>query len=247
MSRLAVLVFMALALAWDLPVRADTQPSEAERLFEQAQSHFAQGQYDQAVEFFERAFLLTQEPLLVYDIAQAYRRKGDCESALGQYRRYLQLTENPTPGIAHEEPRRFAQDRVTELNRQCGQPVRASPQERVAVQPETAVQTPLPPIRSPQKRGRRIFAIPLVLAGVGGGLLITGIYYMAVDGNEQCTTGETSPCVFHRETVHLGWAFLGAGAALLGSAVATALLEIRVTPAVAISVGPGSLRLRGLF
>ncbi len=246
MIRLTAVAFLALLTACPLPARADAQRSEAERLFEQAQEHLAQGEHDRAVELFERSFLLSQEPLLIYDIAQAYRLKGDCVSALGQYRRYLRLTEKSSAESAVEQTRQLAIDRAIELDRKCGQSAESHLEQSLAVQP-AAKAISLPEAGSARNRGSRIFAVPLVLAIVGGGSVTTGIYYLAVDGREQCTAGETPPCVFRRDTARLGWGIVAGGAALLAGAVTVAVWEFRATPTVAVAVGPTSLRLGGRF
>jgi hypothetical protein len=244
LSLLACLVMVA---AWPRPGRADEQRSEAARLFEQAQAHLTAGELDRAVELFESSFQLSGEPVLVYDMAQAYRLKGDCESALRQYRRYLQLTEAATPGSATDEPRRLALDHALTLERQCGQPVGARPQETPAVERAPAPAPPPSGAATRQKGGGRVSALPLVLASVGAAALTTGIYFLAVDGRERCTAGETAPCAFRRDTARLGWGFFAGGAAFLASGVTLAVLELRAPNAVAIGVGPTSLQIGGRF
>jgi tetratricopeptide (TPR) repeat protein len=247
MIRRIAVVFLALLTACPLLAHADAQRAEAERLFVQAQEHLARGEHDQAVELFERSFLLSREPLLVYDIAQAYRLKGDCASALDHYRRYLRLTERDIAESAVEQTRQLAIDRTTELDRKCGQPAESRLQQNAVPQPAAAKTVAPPEAGSTQEQRGRVFAIPLGLAIVGGGAVTGGIYYLTVDGREQCTGGETPPCVFRRDTSRLGWVFVAGGAALLASAVIVAIWEIRVTPTVAVAVGPTSLRIGRRF
>ena len=241
------LLCLALIGVYSRVVRADEQRIEAERLFQRAQVHFVEGEYDRAIELFERSYLLSKEPLLVYDLAQSHRLKGDCEAALHQYRRYLRLTEDPTPGSPGEDTRRVARDHASELEHRCGQPVKTGPQEPAGRELEAAKAMPLPPAGSTQNRWNRISALPLVLAIVGGGALGTGLYYLAVDGREQCTPGETSPCVFRRDTARYGWGFFAGGALLLTSAATVAVFETRAAPAIAIGVGSASLQIGGRF
>ena len=260
MSRLTLLVCVALiTFRVAASASAEEQRSEAERLFEQAQAHLAHGDFDLAVEFFERSFLLSAAPVLVYDMAQAYRLKGDCEAALRQYRRFLRLSDGLPPADTIDEPRRLARERIAELGRQCGQPgqtedaafekpaVAPRPEPRAAVESEGAKAMPTPDGEGKQSPGRRAYVLPLVLAVVGGAALTTGIYYVAVDGREQCATGESSPCAFRRDTAGFGWSSLVGGAVLLASAVTVAVLELRTSTPVAIGIGPGSLRIGTVF
>ena len=246
MSHLKVLACLALLITWTRPAHADAQRLEAEHLFEQARAYLAEGEFERAVDLFERSFALSSEPLLVYDIAHAYRVKGDCDSALRQYRRYLQLTKEQPPGTS-DEPRRLALQRSIDLERQCGQPLvsRPAPPTTAAPEPVKAVQPP--EIGNAQKRASRVSALPRVLAGIGGAALTAGIYYLAVDGREQCASGETSPCAFRRDTGPLGRGLLLGGGALFASAVTLAVWEIRTKAAMAVAVGAGSLRLGGTF
>jgi hypothetical protein len=247
MSHLKLLACLALLISWPRPAHADAQRSEAEHLFEQARACLAEGEFERAVNLFERSFTLSSEPLLVYDIAHAYWLKGDCDSALRQYRRYLQLTREPPPGTTSDEPRRLALQRSIDLERQCGQPLASRPAPTTTAAPEPVKAVQPPEIQIPQKRASRVSALPLVLAGIGGAALSVGIYYLAVDGREQCTSGEAPPCAFRRDTGSLGRGLLLGGGALFASAVTLAVWEIHTKATMAAAVGVGSLRLGGMF
>jgi hypothetical protein len=93
----AVLVAVGLAVAltsapW--PARAD------EKATEQARQHYAKGKqafdlgkWDDAIAEFEEAYKLRSDPTFLFNMAQAYRRKGDLQRALDLYKNYL--IENP--------------------------------------------------------------------------------------------------------------------------------------------------------
>jgi iron complex outermembrane receptor protein len=53
---------------------------------------FRRGEYAQAIAAFEASYALRPIAELLYDIAQAYRRLGDCKQALRHYQRYLAET-----------------------------------------------------------------------------------------------------------------------------------------------------------
>jgi tetratricopeptide (TPR) repeat protein len=61
----------------------------ARALSDQALRQYQQGEYDAAIESFMGAFALSNNPGLLFNVAQAYRLKGDCEHARDYYQRYL--------------------------------------------------------------------------------------------------------------------------------------------------------------
>src|SRR5215831_17750226 len=69
---------------------------------QKARVHYAKGrvqydlgEYDQAIAEFKEAYAIASLPGLLYDIAQAYRKKGDCRLALATYVSYQRLEANP--------------------------------------------------------------------------------------------------------------------------------------------------------
>jgi tetratricopeptide (TPR) repeat protein len=61
----------------------------ARELSDQALHHYQQGEYDAAIEAFMGAFALSNNSGLLFNVAQAYRLKGDCERARDYYQRFL--------------------------------------------------------------------------------------------------------------------------------------------------------------
>jgi hypothetical protein len=49
------------------------------------------GRYDEAIGFYRQAYDAVPHPELLFNLAQAYRLKGDPETALGMYQRYLAI------------------------------------------------------------------------------------------------------------------------------------------------------------
>src|SRR5262249_40518497 len=64
---------------------------EARRLFDEGQRHYNLGEYEQAIAQFKEDYRLSEAPLLLFNIAQAYRLlgPGNCDPALQFYARYL--------------------------------------------------------------------------------------------------------------------------------------------------------------
>jgi tetratricopeptide (TPR) repeat protein len=92
---LALAAFGARAYADDAAAGAATADDEKDRkakdLYEQGNTHYDLAEYDQAIELFKQAYSLSHRPTLLYNIAQAYRLKGDCEQALQVYKNYLRV------------------------------------------------------------------------------------------------------------------------------------------------------------
>ncbi|MGE0789015.1 MAG: tetratricopeptide repeat protein [Sandaracinaceae bacterium] len=70
------------------------QEDEARELFTQGQAAYETGDYDTAVQSWERAYQIDPRPLLQYNLAQAYERLGQLDRAVAAYRVYV----NNTPG-----------------------------------------------------------------------------------------------------------------------------------------------------
>jgi tetratricopeptide (TPR) repeat protein len=78
------------------PVAFSAEPAEdndqkARELHAEGTRHYDLAEYDLAIEAFKQAYLLVERPSTLFNIAQAYRRKGDCERAAFFYRNYLRL------------------------------------------------------------------------------------------------------------------------------------------------------------
>jgi tetratricopeptide (TPR) repeat protein len=75
---------------------APGQPYDKERaraLYAEGLRHYNVAEYDQAIESFKGAYLVSGDARLLFNVAQAYRLKGDCEQALRFYKNFQR--ENP--------------------------------------------------------------------------------------------------------------------------------------------------------
>lgn len=68
---------------------AGSPAAEAEALFAQGAKAYQEGRYEDAVNAFLAAYEKDPQPLLFYNVAQAYERLGDVRNALRAYRDYL--------------------------------------------------------------------------------------------------------------------------------------------------------------
>ena len=70
------------------PARAD-DADQARDLFTQGNTLFDIGQFDKAIDAWQRGYQLKNDPGFLYNIAQAYRTMGDAQKAIFFYKRYL--------------------------------------------------------------------------------------------------------------------------------------------------------------
>jgi tetratricopeptide (TPR) repeat protein len=145
-ARCAALRSVALAalcvLLWAPPVRAEpaagrqsasdrARTTEARRHFQQGRQLLDAGSYAEAIAEFETALSLKPSPELLFNIAQAYRLKGDAKQALETYKRFIELS--PRGPIADE-----ARGHIDALTRQIEDDERAAQAREVAQQREAA-------------------------------------------------------------------------------------------------------------
>src|SRR4051812_12202184 len=103
-ARLAMGGAAALALLAAAPCRAadaaagpplsQEDRALAVRLYREASAHYELGEYEQAIPLFRRAYDLTRAPALIFNVAQTYRRVGDCRHALESYRQFLRASSD---------------------------------------------------------------------------------------------------------------------------------------------------------
>ena len=97
-----LLLVILLGAAAPAPARAQ-KPDSAEQHFEKAMRHYQAGEHDAAIVEFNRAYALSHESQLLYNLAQVYRKKGDHRQALAHYRRYLDAVPDAPNRAAVEE------------------------------------------------------------------------------------------------------------------------------------------------
>jgi tetratricopeptide (TPR) repeat protein len=130
-----------------LSVPADTDSHQRARaLFDQGQAHYALGEYDDAIACFREAYQVSSAPMLLFNIAQAHRLKGDCTQAVEVYRHFVRLA--PDAPLAGE-----ARRHIGNLEAQCPrqpQEATATPAGTGPAGPPSAPPTaPSPPPRQP--------------------------------------------------------------------------------------------------
>ena len=93
----------AVALALALGRFAAAQPApddrakaaEAAALYDEGKRHFDIGEYAQAIASWKQSYLRSSAPLLLFNIAQAYRLSGNCAQANRFYLNYRRVEKRP--------------------------------------------------------------------------------------------------------------------------------------------------------
>ena len=171
-----------------------TRTSEARRHFQQGRELLAAGSYAEAIAEFETALSLKPSPELLFNIAQAYRLKGDTKQALETYKRFIQLRpQGPIADEARghidvltkqiEDSERAAQAQEAEQQRQDAERQRREVERQrqdAERQREDAERQRHETAREDQAHRRRTGLIAL---GVGGVSVLTGTVLEAALGH----------------------------------------------------------------
>jgi tetratricopeptide (TPR) repeat protein len=259
--RVAVLVSCAMLVGG---VAAAAPDDVARVLTRQGLELYKRGEYQAAIERFKQAYLVAPAPLLLYDVAQAYRLAGDCAQSRRYYVEYQAAD-------ADGARRAGVDGRVADMERCARAPekkidakIEAKPavEEKPAVEPIEPVKPPIvaapppvvvtaPPLPAPPHHRLRTAA--LVVGGSGLALVATAVYLSvrAADDSSQvarlyASGGQWSP---HYQSVQNdGRAATSASIALYavgGAALATGALlwtlDRRHHERVVAAVAPGSI------
>jgi tetratricopeptide (TPR) repeat protein len=195
---LAAALFLAVAL---VPLAAAAQPTETQKreakdLNDKATRLYEVGRYEEAIAEYQKVYLIVDDPVLLYNIAQSYRLWGKPEDAVRFYRNYLRRAPN-APNRADVEKKIADQEHLAEEKRRApttapppvttAPPVEATPPPVTTAPPGTTAPplatTPPPVVEGPpaatvvqpeapppeSHHGRKVAGITCLI--VGGGLV----------------------------------------------------------------------------
>jgi len=101
MRSVAVLTVLAISLvvghAASAGTKEDSDRAAAREATKQATAAFNLGQYDEAATWYEQAYKLVPDPILLYDVGQSYRLANKLDKALIAYRSYLRTAPEDAP------------------------------------------------------------------------------------------------------------------------------------------------------
>lgn len=242
------LIIIATIAAIGMPAAAE--PS-AEDHFNKGQEAYDHGDYSAAIVEWKESFRLSGENALLFNLAQAYRLHGDCESALATYRRFVAAD----PG---SEQKRLAEDLTRELDVKCGEKPKTPEPEpsKLPLEPKLPLERPnlveeLNPYKNqPSRSGRTLKIAGLTTTGAGAALFVTGLvvgHHGQTIGNE-VTSACANGCAWSaqkdkdaagRRDVTIGHVFDGVGAAAILSGAAMYYFGYRES---AITIEPTTAR-----
>jgi tetratricopeptide (TPR) repeat protein len=220
--RVLTSIIIMVMMCWQSPALADRA---ADKAMAQGRRHYDLREWDEAIAKFKEAYSRAPSREALFDLAQAYRQKGDCEDAAGFYKTYLRNF----PGASN---RAQAEQLAAEMEA-CAKPQRAPEPDKP--EPQASEPVAAKPPEEPEPAGRRHSTGRLVSYGLGaGGLVGLGLAgKFALDGRAsdrdlqtQCKTSCTQQqaAAIDRaghDANRDAWISLAAGGALLVGAVAT--------------------------
>jgi hypothetical protein len=131
---LALLVFSCLA-----PIPAYAGKESAREYFEKGAVAYNLGRFQDAIDWYEKAYQEHADPAFLFNLGQAHRQLGDCDRAAFFYRRFLSEDPNTTA-------RGEVEARIAEQDHLCAEKAVAPPP------PPPTSKPPPPPPRPPPPR-----------------------------------------------------------------------------------------------
>jgi len=90
------MALLAAPMAWAASSE-DSDREAAKVVTKQAAAAYNLGHYDEAAALYEEAYKLVPDPILLYDLGQAYRQANKLDKALTAYRSYLRTAPEDAP------------------------------------------------------------------------------------------------------------------------------------------------------
>lgn len=234
---IALALASAMLIASTAGAQDQGQDNEARALFEAGRVAFDEGRFENALEYFERAYALSRRPQLLYNIGSAADRLRRDREALQHFEAFLQAVPN-SPNRAHVE------GRIRVLRQALGEEVE---------QPESTRTDPPPPMTS----GGGGDPAPWIVVGVSSALVVTGVVLIAlsaadiaaVENVEDGGSWGSIQDAYDRAPIlsGLGWAFAAVGLAGAAVGIGWGIASGSDGESIEARVVPGGLELRGTF
>lgn len=168
-------------MTWTVPAAqaaelTSTQQDRFDELVGQAVELYSAGRYEKAIELFEKAFAVNDEPELLYNIARCYERLAVPKEAVEAYERFLE-----SPGTTGEL-RTKALENIASLRREIAalEASKQYDQPQTGQEPQTADvgdTTFSPGITENDQPTSLLKVMGWTLMGVGGAGIITGAIF----------------------------------------------------------------------
>jgi tetratricopeptide (TPR) repeat protein len=230
--RCARLLAVALALA-TVAAHADESADlqGARQHTQRGMALFDLQRYDDAIKEYEAAYELRNDPMLLFDIAQAYRKANRPAQAIHYYRTYLARDPNA-------ENRQRVEERIHELEEQLKREPREPPPALATVTtPPPATLTTAPTAAHQTSRPMRPRLVGGIVTGVAGvGLVVGGVVLAVLSGQaaDKLTAANNNhtpydPALYstNQNDAIGGGIMLGIGAAALATGAALITLDVK--------------------
>ena len=144
---------------------ADESPElvRAKQMYAEGKRYYDVGDYPRAIETWKRAYVVSSAPMLLFNIAQAYRLSGDCVQALRVYASYEREAGTPANKDELEQAKARCNREPTATNPPAPPPATSAPLTAEPSEPDL----PPPPRSSGGGRTLRIAGIATGAAGTG--------------------------------------------------------------------------------
>jgi tetratricopeptide (TPR) repeat protein len=187
------------------------QKKAAKEYFEQARRLYDVGKYQEAIEAYQKAYLNVEDPVFLYNIAQSHRLNNQPEDAIRFYKNYLRRSPDAANRGEVEKKMEDLQKELDDKAKNLNKPPAPSPVEPVTpvvAPPAAKVPAPVepPPVESTTTAPPVVLDKPLpadddskwrtpgiVLAGVGGVLLVTSVITGSIASKAAKDVEKTSP------------------------------------------------------
>jgi tetratricopeptide (TPR) repeat protein len=184
---LAVITVLGLALA-PRAAHADV-PNPPDGHYEKGRRLYDLEEYDAAIAEFKQGYLIDPSPVYLFNIAQAYRLKGDCASSEDFFKRYLKA-----------DPASTKREKIEKLVAECEPEPQDAPPDGdgtggTALDPSAGspIQQPPPPPPPDPGRSRRIAGLVTGVAGLalmgGGTALAIHVSGVQSELEDDCAAG----------------------------------------------------------
>ena len=181
-------------------VRAQLTPQQKQEIhvhYQQATRAYDLGKYQEAVDEYQKVYEIDGDPVMLYNIAQAYRLNDQPQESIHFYRRYLQ--RSPEARNKEDVERKItAMEKLIEERRKAAAlvaPPPPKPEAKPAAVPEPVLPTPVvtpvvvapPPSPPPSQRSTTRLVVGWSMVGVGAASIAVAI----VEGIKAKNRGDT--------------------------------------------------------
>lgn len=159
----------------------DADPvAQAKQLYADGKRFYDIGDYAEAIASWKHAYVLSNAPMLLFNIAQAYRLSGDCKKALEMYANYERVDPNPPNREDLEQAKTRCDREPTRANPPDGTPPAATP-------PVVIAPAPVAPVHTVERDDGGTLRIAGLATGGAGIALALGSLYFANEASSEAS------------------------------------------------------------